>query len=212
MTIKTLMVDVDGVLVVHPHPLGWSVDLERDLDLAREALQAAFFDVHFNEVLHGRIALRDCLRPVLQQIAPHLSCDLLIDYWFSHDSHLDLDLLQQLRLARRRGLELHLATVQEHERADFLWNGLALREQFDAIHYSADIGWAKPDPQFFAEVERRTRIRPTEIFFIDDRVANVEAARSRGWNAAVWTGKDSLDDLLESVRHRSTSVAQNVNS
>ena len=196
MTIKALMVDVDGVIVVHPHPLGWSVNLERDLGLAREILQSAFFEPLFMDVLLGRLALRDSLAPVLQQIAPHLTCDQLIQYWFEHDSNLNHDLLRQLGGVRLRGLKLHLATVQEHERAHFLWHKLGLKGLFDAMHYAADIGWAKPTPAFFAEAERRSGFRPDEIFFIDDKIENIEAGRNRGWLAEVWTGDQQLDDLL----------------
>jgi putative hydrolase of the HAD superfamily len=196
MTIKVLMIDVDGVIVVHPHPQGWSVNLERDLGLARDTLQSAFFKPHFNEVVHGRATLRERLGPVLQEIAPHLTCDRLIEYWFANDAHLNVDLLQQLSRARLGGLKLHLATVQEHERADFLWRNLGLQEQFDAIHYAADIGWVKTEPEFFAEVEQRSGFAADEIFFIDDRIDNVEAARRRRWRAAVWTGENTLDELI----------------
>jgi hypothetical protein len=47
---------------------------------------------------------------------------------FAGDSNLNLDLLQQLGHARRRGLKLHLATVQEHERAA-LWTGRSTLEE-----------------------------------------------------------------------------------
>jgi putative hydrolase of the HAD superfamily len=199
MTIKALMIDVDGVVVVHPHPQGWSVHLERDLGLARDVLQDAFFKPHFSEVVHGRAALRDRLGPVLREIAPHLTCDRLIEYWFANDAHLNLDLLQQLGRARQRALKLHLATVQEHERADFLWRKLGLRERFDAIHYAADLGWAKPAPEFFGGIEQRSGFAPNEISFIDDKIDNVEAARRCGWRAAVWTGASTLDELLENA-------------
>jgi putative hydrolase of the HAD superfamily len=158
------MVDVDGVIVVHPHAQGWSVDLERDLGVARDTLQGAFFKPHFSDIVHGRAALRERLGPVLRQIAPHLTCDRLIDYWFANDSNLNFELLQQLGRARRRGLKLHLATVQEHERADVLWRKLGLCNQFDAMHYAADLGWAKPDPRFFAQIEQRSGFAPSEIF------------------------------------------------
>jgi putative hydrolase of the HAD superfamily len=196
MSIKVIMVDVDGVIVTHPHPEGWSSGLEADLGVARETLQAAFFKPHFADIVHGRAALRERLAPVLREIAPHLTCDRLIDYCFAADAHLNNDLLEQLATVRNDGLELHLATVQEHERADYLWRKLGLRERFDAIHYAADLGWAKPADQFFAEVERRICFAPEEIFFIDDKVENVEAARSRRWRAEVWTGDERLDDLM----------------
>lgn len=193
---KALMVDVDGVVVVHPEPGGWATHLERDLGLSKAALQAAFFAPHFDDVIHGRAALRERLAPVLEEIAPHLSCDELCAYWFREDAHLDHGLLDQLAQQRAAGIAVHLATVQEHERAAYLWETMALKDRFDAIHYAADLGHAKPAPEFYAAIEARTGYAPADIFFIDDKAANVEAARARGWNAAVWTGQDRLADLI----------------
>lgn len=56
---------------------------------------------------------------------------------------------------------------------------MALSDRFDAIHYAADLGHAKPAPEFYAAIEARTGYAPTDIFFIDDKAANVEAARAR---------------------------------
>ncbi len=87
------MIDVDGVIVVHPDPHGWSVNLEKDLGLSRDTLQAEFFKPHFGDIMEGRAALRERLEPVLQKIAPNLSCDQLIEYWFANDAHLNSNLL-----------------------------------------------------------------------------------------------------------------------
>jgi len=193
---KAMMVDVDGVIVTHPHPRGWSANLEADLGLKAELLQEAFFKPHFGDIVHGRAALRDRLAPVLAKIAPHLTCDQLCEYWFREDGHLDHGLLDQLAQVRARGVELHLATVQEHERAAYLWNQMGLKDRFDAIHYAADLGHAKPAPEFYAEIERRTGFAPIDLFFIDDKAPNVEAAQARGWRAAVWTGEERLAELM----------------
>ena len=193
---KALMVDVDGVIVVHPDPAGWSTNLKRDLGLAIELLQEKFFAPNFHDIVHGRAALRERLAPVLADIAPHLTCDQLCAYWFENDSHLDHDLLDQLAAFRARGYALHLATVQEHERAAYLWNDMGLKDRFDAIHYAADLGHAKPADGFYAAIEARTGYAPGDLFFIDDKAANVLAAQARGWKAAVWTGQDRLADLI----------------
>jgi putative hydrolase of the HAD superfamily len=123
------MVDVDGVIVVHPRPDGWSVHLERDLGLSVRALQDAFFKPHFENVIRGRAALRETLRPVVARIAPHLSVDMLVNYWFNHGAHFDADLLDQLGQVRAAGVELHLATVQEHERASRDFNRSEAHEE-----------------------------------------------------------------------------------
>jgi len=197
MPIRALMVDVDGVVVTSLEPGGWSTHLERDLGLSPARLREAFFAPHFGEIVHGRAKLRDRLAPVLAEIAPHLSAQTLIAYWFEQDAHLDHGLLAQIDALRAAGLKAHLATVQEHERADYLWTRLALKDHFDAIHYAADLGWAKPAAEFFREVEARTGFAPGEVFFIDDKAANVDAAKALGWHAAIWTGEETVVALMK---------------
>ena len=196
MRFKAVMVDVDGVVIVHPEPQGWSGHLERDLGLSKTLLQSAFFEPYRQDIILGRADLRDRLTPVLAEIAPDLSADRLVRYWFEHDACLDQDLLAQLAPIRAGGLELHLATVQEHERARYIWDGLGLKRHFDGMHYAAELGWAKPAAQFFRAVTTRSGFAPNEIFFIDDKQANVDAARREGWSAALWDGTRPLADLM----------------
>lgn len=110
---------------------------------------------------------------------------------------MDLRLLEELETLRSRSnLGLNLATNQEHRRADYLWRELELEHRFDAIHYSADIGHAKPDADFFAIVENRTGFDGSHLLFFDDQERNVLAARERGWNAHIWTGLATLEEAL----------------
>ena len=196
MPIKTLMVDVDGVIVVHSQPGGWSANLGRDLGLESGLLQERFFQPHFADIVHGRAPLRDRLTTVLAEIAPHITADELIEYWFSHDATLNHALLEELAEMRSQGLALHLATVQEHERARYLWETLRLCDHFDTMHYAADLGHAKPAAEFYRAIEARTDLRGDEIFFIDDNAGNVEGAIACGWHAALWTGSERLASLM----------------
>ncbi len=189
------MVDVDGVIVV-PRLGGWAADIEADLGVSRDDLRDQFFAVHWKDVVLGRAGLHERLAPVLARIAPHLTSERLTAYWFAKDAVLDHQLLDDLALIRARGVALHLATVQEHLRADHLWTRLDLRAQFDAMHYAADLGYAKPDPAFFAAIAERTGFAPGEMLLIDDTPANVEAARAVGWGGQLWTGQARITDLV----------------
>lgn len=194
---RAIMVDVDGVLVIHPDGHSWSDNLERDLGISTATLQDAFFKSHWDDVVHGRAALRERLTSALAEVAPALTCDTLIDYWFSNDAQLDDALLCELEALRRDGVEVHLATVQEHERAAYLWDRLHLRSKFDGMHYAAALGCSKPAAQFYRSIETRTGLTPEDIFFIDDNLANVLGARACGWRAALWTGDDTLHSLTD---------------
>lgn len=189
------MVDVDGVVVI-PRPGGWGADMEADLGFSVTLLQTHFFQTHWDDVVMGRAALHDRLAPVLAVHAPHLTSRTLTDYWFAKDAHLDHTLLADLAVLRAAGTTLHLATVQEHERATYLWDTLRLRDGFDAIHYSADLGCGKPDPAFYAAVEARTGLAPADLTLIDDKAVNVEAARAAGWRGVLWDGRRPLGDVL----------------
>jgi putative hydrolase of the HAD superfamily len=197
MNYKAIMVDVDGVLIQHPHKKGWSIDLERDLGISPDALHTAFFAPHWDDVVNGRAALRDRLAIALAEIAPSLKCATIIDYWFSNDAHINHDLLNELAELRRGDVEVHLATVQEHERAAHLWETLDLKSHFDGMHYAAALGCSKPEAQFYKCIEAQTGFAPKDMFFIDDKKENVEGALACGWNAALWTGNDTLRSLLQ---------------
>lgn len=195
MSRKALMVDVDGVIVVPP-PGGWGAGLERDLGVPVALLQQHFFTPHWPDVVMGRAGLHERLAPVLAVHAPHLTSEAVAKYWFEADARLDQALLRALEALRAEGFALHLATVQEHERAAYLWDTLGLRARFDAMHYSADYGCGKPDPVFFDAVAARTGLAPSEMLLLDDRTDNVEAARAAGWRAALWTTGADLGQLL----------------
>lgn len=197
MTLKALMVDVDGVLIVHPPGKGWADDLHVDLGLERQALEEHFFRAHWADVELGRADLHDRLALALASIAPHLTAERLTAYWFEKDSPLDHVLLADLEAARAGGLQLHLATTQEHHRARYLWDTLRLRERFDALHYAADLGAKKPQPAFYVEVGRRTGFAPHEMLLIDDRLDNVEAATTAGWSGFHWTRGSQLSEIFK---------------
>jgi putative hydrolase of the HAD superfamily len=197
VAVRALMVDVDGVIVCRPHPAWrWDQDLEADLGVSPDALQTQFFGPHWQDVSLGRADLEARLAPVLATIAPHVAASSLMAYWFEKDAHLDHALLRDLKALRANGLQLHLATTQEHRRADYLWSDLRLRTLFDGLHHSAAVGHAKPDPAYFAAVEARCGMAPAELLLIDDSERNVDAALAWGWRAIAWTGQRRLTDLL----------------
>ncbi|SKC75870.1 HAD-IA family hydrolase [Krasilnikoviella flava] len=198
MTVRALMVDVDGVLVRRPDGRRWDADLLADLGIDPADLQDVFFRAHFDDVLAGRADLFERLDQVLPGLGPVTSQEL-VDYWFTHDATLDTVLLDDLAELRTRGIDLQLATVQEHHRARYLWHDLGLRGRFSAIHYAADIGHRKGEPEFYRAVETRTGMAPRSHCLIDDSPGNVETAREAGWHAVHWTPGLRLADALASL-------------
>ncbi|WP_051435111.1 HAD family hydrolase [Microvirga flocculans] len=198
---RAIMVDVDGVLVRGRSDDGrhWSMSLEADLGISADDLHREFFAVYWDEIVIGRAALADRLRPVLRKIAPHLTAEQLIEYWFSRDARLDESLLADLIQLRSSGIQIHLATNQEHLRAKYLLDKLGLAKHVDSIQYSAQIGAKKPEPEFFRAVVARTGFNPSDILLIDDAARNVQGAKAMGWSAALWTNERPLHKILSDI-------------
>jgi putative hydrolase of the HAD superfamily len=197
MPIKALMVDVDGVVVRHLKPgHRWDADMEADLGVKPADLQRTFFEPHFKSIVRGLEPIEPRLAEALQAIAPHVTAQAMMAYWFEKDAALDHGLLDALAAYRARGLALHLATVQEHRRADYLWTTLGLKHRFDGLQHSAAVGHAKPEPAYYAAVEARTGFAPHELLLIDDSQRNIDAAITAGWQGRFWTGERPLAEVL----------------
>ena len=199
--IGAIMVDVDGVLV-HGRPADgrpWASDMEADLGVKSTDLQREFFTPHWDDIVTGRLGLDERLRPALARIAPDLSPEQFIAYWFENDARLDLQLLADLGHQRRRGTKVYLATNQEHLRASFLIAQLGLGQHCDGIYYSAALACRKPDIEFYEKIASLSGFTPDQLLLIDDTPANVLAAKKLRWNAVEWTTGSTLAAALTTL-------------
>jgi putative hydrolase of the HAD superfamily len=196
---KILMVDVDGVLV-HGRPadgLPLFTYLERDLGLPAPLLQQEFFKPYWVGIVAGQELIEPRLTEVLSRIAPDLSAQRLLDYWFENDSRLDRQLLDDLADLKENGTRLYLATNQEHQRAAYLRDVVGLGAHFDGMFYSAALGTRKPEGDFFRLVTEAVGAEPDDIGFIDDAEVNITAAQEFGWKALHWTPASRLSDAID---------------
>ena len=206
--VRVLMMDVDGVLV-HGRAEDsrhWSTSLEADLGLPLDILQREFFDVHWEDVVLGRVMLADSLSPVLDKIAPHIKPEQLIVYWFERDSCLNRELLQELITIRSAGIPIYLATNQEHMRAQHLMQTLGLAEYVDGIHYSAHLGAKKPSRDFSDRVASTMTVPACELLLVDDTLDNIRSAVTAGWQALHRAGEKSLTATLGKLQRQEKSV------
>ncbi len=74
-------------------------------------------------------------------------------------------------------------------------------ECFDALLLSCDLGMAKPDREIFLHASAVAGAAPSRCFFIDDTLANVEAARTLGFEAHWFKG---VPGLLNELKQRKT--------
>ena len=67
---------------------------------------------------------------------------------------------------------------------------------FDDLVISAEVGLAKPDPRIFELAVTRLGVQPAEAVFVDDVLANVEAAQGIGLQAIHYQNNPQLFNAL----------------
>ena len=195
---RALMLDVDGVIVRPKNGRHWSANLERDLGVSAVALQNYFFRPHWERTVTGRSDLHECLGEVLRSIAPVITPELLMAYWFQNDAELDELFLRDLAMVRSSALQVYLATNQEHTRVRYLMDVVGLRSHVDGCYYSAAMGHMKPHRAFFEAIQSHVGLPPADLLLVDDAAENVAAAIAAGWSAERWTPAKALADIVAS--------------
>ncbi len=122
---------------------------------------------------------------------------IAIDFWAG--AYLDYDvalLIEQVHDAGFRTALLSNAWIGARASHTALgWDRLL---KFDVQMFSAEEGLMKPDPRFFQCCLRRLDVAASEAVFIDDTLANVEAALGLGMLAIHFI--DKLNNM-EEIRH-----------
>jgi len=108
---------------------------------------------------------------------------------------------------KEAGYNVAILSNHSSEWARSVLSGMGLDKVCDPILISAEIHLAKPDPAIFAytlgAVGRRDR--PDLCAFFDDKIANIDVARSFGIRAFQYSGKKSLEQGLKEVGVMDTS-------
>lgn len=126
-----LMLDVDGVLVTDmSETFAYDAGLDAAIAQARSSLTAE----DWQALATGRV---DLLQLLGQRLPAGRDAQVLLDYWFASETHVDPAVLAAVQRLRADGMRVYLATNQEHHRARYLMETLGLLAHVDGIVHSA---------------------------------------------------------------------------
>lgn len=109
-----------------------------------------------------------------------------------------LNLLQTLHL---RGYPIWCLSNDVSEWSLKLRDRFGLAEFIRGFLISSDVGVRKPDRTIFAHLLQKTSATPPEIMFVDDNLANLDAAATLGIQTILFTGNDQCGGSRHSVVH-----------
>lgn len=192
--VTAVLFDADGV-VQRPTSDWWS-RLSSLVPADGEAFVADLMAAE-KPSLVGKVDFRDALADVLRRWNSPASVDEALEpwSWFAAEPEV-VSLISSLRAA---GVGCHLATNQQAYRRAIMQDERGYGEWFDQTFYSCDLGLAKPDPAYFRAILGALDLPASSVLFIDDNVANVEAATRVGLQAELYdlsAGVPALAELL----------------
>ncbi|MCC1494424.1 HAD family hydrolase [Cognatishimia sp. F0-27] len=190
--------DFDGVLNANTRDgrFVWADRLKEDLGIDPDAFARDLFGSGIaRQIMRGQRDLAEYVQAWLVRNGHDRDAGEVLRYWFEKDRHLDPQMLDwAVRHAGRRVI----GTNNEAHRARFIEEEMGLAERFEAVFASGRMGVAKPDPGFFAQIERWSALPPQRILLIDDTAGNIAACTARGWQGFHLTAatRDRLPERL----------------
>lgn len=200
MNIKAVIFDADGVVINSPDY--FSVQYERDFGVSSGIIQP-FFKGRFKECAIGKADLKEELRPLLSDWKWKGTVDELLTYWFRAEHYVDERIIHEIELLRQKGIRCYLGTMQEKYRMEYIRDVMGLGKVFDGIYNTSEIGYRKPDKEFFQYITddlKKENISPEEIMFWDDKESNIIPARELGWQGYLYKNFDDFHKVISQIK------------
>jgi len=99
--------------------------------------------------------------------------------WQRHHT-LDPDAIPVLQALRRKSSLALISNFDHPSHVTALLSELGLAEFFDTVIVSGAVGVEKPDPRIFSLALQQTALRPAEVIYVGDTIADVEGSQAAG--------------------------------
>ncbi len=195
--IRAVLFDADGVLQTTPRFLDMVAGLLPAGDDDIDGFLADLLEVE-RPALVGKANLSVGVAKLLRDRGCGRSLEEAMRLWT--EVAVDPGTRAVVEELRTRGMRSYLASNQHRDRARYMSETLGYGELFDAEFYSCDLGHAKPSADYFRLVLEGVGLAPGEVLFLDDKAANVEAARGIGIQASVFEIEGGADNRAALLR------------
>ncbi len=153
------------------------------------------------DLITGAVTLADIYESLVATYGLSLGYEKFVEAWLEPSKPL-AGMAQLIEQLSRRYKLLLLSNVDA-----YYWQAIRpLHPElnyFDDLFVSCELGLAKPDPAVFEYVARMSGVDPVHCFFIDDTIANIEAAKAIGFQTHLFTG---IDAFVKDLKRRAIPV------
>lgn len=193
-TLKKRLVcfDLDGVIVFRSTTFGEHYLMEHS-DKSEE--MELFFRKVYPKCLIGKMNLKTELKKNLRAFGWEGTADELMEQWFVIEcERVDNAVLTATKTLHDLGVKSAICSDQEKYRSAYL-TGI-VGKNFIGKYFSWKLGYLKRDSGFWIRLVSQVRVRPEQIIFIDNDVANINAAVNAGITGIYYTGDIPAERLI----------------
>ena len=186
--IRCVAFDLDGVLI----PTEPSYAYFEARHKISPAHFSEFFRTCYVDAMLGRVDLLEILPAALEKWKCSGTAEEFLDDWMRSASDCDPAAIEVVRGIRALGITCYVASNQDNRRAMYLDSRPWLSDLFHRRFYSCQLGVKKPSAEYFDFILKEAGVAAEEMLFVDDRIENVQGARSCGWQAELCIGASDL--------------------
>jgi HAD superfamily hydrolase (TIGR01509 family) len=197
MTIKCILFDADGV-VINSEMFGNKY--QKDYNISNNEM-LPFFINEFQDCLTGKKDLIQEIKPWLEKWNWNKSPEEFLSYWFKAEDKLDKNIINSIENLRKNNIKCYLATNQDKYRLEYIKNEMNLNNTFDDIFCSCNIGFKKPDQNYYKFILaslKSKNISSSEILFFDDCQKNIIEAEKLNIKSFLYKEYKDYDKIIKS--------------
>jgi len=192
MTIKCILFDADGIII---NSEKFSIQYQKEFGVSNDEM-LPFFNGDFQECLVGKADLKELVEPWLSKWKWEGTVDEFLEFWFKAEHKIDEEVAEIIKELKNKGIKCFLATNQEKYRTNYMKEKMCFEGLFDHVFSSAEIGFKKPQKEFYEEVLKELKekygIDVDEVLFFDDSQGHIDEARKLGIDARLYEGVEML--------------------
>ncbi len=197
---KNIVFDLGGV-VLKDKPISvldsWNIDKKtynqlkiffddwKKLDLGEESLEHKYKQCNFSKEYDN------------------LYKDKLINYYKYRE--IDTRLIDCINKLKKNGYNVYILSDNNKECFEYYKNSSVFKD-VDGWTLSCDYQTSKGDGQLFDFFIKQFNLNPSECYFIDDRLSNIDEAKKYGINGSTFTTSEGIDKLYNDMRNNGINI------
>jgi putative hydrolase of the HAD superfamily len=191
---KAIILDLGNVLVKLDYSRSFTNYIKSDNKNREYFMKSLFFDPIHKDHESGKISSDEFITEFIQIIERVIGVKVNKDEMLKAFNSIFAEPLisEDTLLKMKKNYSLYLFSNTSFIHFDYIYNNYSFMKLFDEFFLSYELKCMKPDEEIYKKVIEKIKISPSEIIFVDDMEANIEAAIKTGMNGIVFKGEEDL--------------------